>query len=111
VTAGCSISIDVKNTSNRKLGLVQPRSVVKVYRGIWAKVWAASNLQVTLYVEPGETVNTKANLTFGCDLRRRYRFQVTDPSRSTSEYLYYPGAKATDWTRNTRFVIDLAKAF
>ncbi len=100
-SAGCGITIELKNTDSIKVSYVKNGSKVKSKGGSWKALPAP----VVRSMEPGETVSFVHNATFGCNAKRRYKLKFVKLGHQW--YEHFPSA--TGWTKNVNIRINAKK--
>ena len=104
-SAGCNITIKVKNEHTEMLTVNWFRSEVKIKNGWWKDVSKdLSGTKIQDVMQPGDVVSRIYEADFGCDKQRQYRFEVfSDESRYWMET--YP--RGSNFTTETTFTVKV----
>ena len=104
-SAGCNITIKVKNEHSEMLTVNWFHSEVKIKNGFWrdlSKDLTGTKIQDSM--EPGAVVSRVYGADFGCDKQRQYRFEVFT---AESRYWIETFPRDTDFTTKTHFTVHL----
>lgn len=98
-SAGCDITIKVKNTGNATYTVNWDDSKVKVKGGLWKKIGDGKES-----VSPGAIVSTTYKALFNCGSKRRY--QVRTLKGGSEKTTYYPSSST--WTTKQTFTVKVS---
>lgn len=104
-SAGCNITIKVKNEHSESVTINWHHSEVKIKNGFWKDISSdLSGTRIQDVVLPGDEVSRIYGADFGCSKQRQYRFEVFETeSRYWMET--YPGGD--NWTTKTTFMVKV----
>jgi hypothetical protein len=97
-SAGCGITVHVKNTTNSAIKVQWAKSDSKTDPGWWKKLGSG-----TTTIQPSSTGSKAFTLDLSCSTKHRYRVHYT--RGSNSGYAYYPGPSA--WTTQSSFTVKV----
>lgn len=104
-SAGCNITIKVKNEHSELVTINWHHSEVKIKNGFWKDISSdLSGSKIQDVIQPGEEVSRIYGADFGCGKQRQYRFEVFE---SDSRYWMetFPGGDT--WTTRTTFTVKV----
>jgi hypothetical protein len=117
-TSGCSVNIKLHSTmptdvddpttgvlESTTIAVDLDKSKVKIKGGFWKSLGYGEE-----QVYAGATEQRTFNLTFGCGVKRRYKFFIQEDLPSTASYgssktVYFPGPNS--WTTRQSFKVNL----
>ena len=79
--AGCKMTIEIVNKTNRSIIVDKKKSKVKIKGGTWRKIG-----KTTTEVRKGEKVSIPYNATFGCKKKRQYRISWSGQGEGGTKY-------------------------
>ena len=104
-SAGCNITIKIKNEHSEMVTVNWHHSEVKIKNGFWKKISSdLSGTKIQDVMQPGDLVSRIYEADFGCDKQRQYRFEVFS---GESNYWMedYPGGNT--FTTKTTFTVKV----
>ena len=106
-SAGCGVSITADNDEARTVTVNWAQSEVKIgafgIPATWATLGSSSSNVGADSSSASDEVTRSFDLSFGCNLDRRYKLSVTDGS--SSWYEYFPSSSG--WTRDVTPFVQL----
>ena len=106
-SAGCGVSITGDNDENSTVTINWAQSEVKIgafgIPATWATLGSSSSNVGADSSSDSDEVTRSFDLSFGCNLDRRYKLSVSDGS--SSWYEYFPSSSG--WTRNVTPFVQL----
>ena len=106
-SAGCGVSITADNDETRSVTVNWAQSEVKIgalgIPATWATLGSSSSNIGADSSSDSDEVTRSFDLSFGCNLDRRYKLSVSDGS--SSWYEYFPSSSG--WTRDVTPFVQL----